>query len=107
MKKRIKAAFIIFLTMGTYAVHANRTDENMALARINSLLNAVYPLIDDAQKASNPNQRIVFRYDRLRSDIQAIQQGIAERINEKIYTPQNVPPLQTEFQTDQTRRQAS
>ena len=76
---------------------ADSVQENTDLARISNILNSVYPLIVDAEQHATPNTRIKFRYDWLRSDIQAIQAGIAQKINAAKIEPRIVKPLQTQY----------
>lgn len=78
MGKGLLIACILFLMNCTFA---NSQAENTFLARINAVLTAAYPLIDQAQEAAEINERVSFDYDRLRQDIQAIQLGIAAKVN--------------------------
>lgn len=93
--KKVLIVFILTSFLGT--VFADTVDERVELARINSVLNAVYPLIDAAQKAAPTNARETFHYDWLRSDIQSIQAGIAERINKTPIEPRVVTLLKTHY----------
>ncbi len=79
------------------ASFADSVQESTDLARISNILNAVYPIIDDAQKESPKNTRVKFRYDWLKKDIQAIQAGIAEKINMSKVEPRVVQPLKTQY----------
>lgn len=79
------------------SVFADSTQENITLSRISNILNAVYPLIDKAQKESDKNKRIKFQYTWLKKDIQKIQSGIAQKINEKDIEPRVVAPLSTKY----------
>jgi RAQPRD family integrative conjugative element protein len=76
---------------------ADSVQEKTDLARISNILNAAYPLIDDAQRQAISNTRVEFRYDWLRKDIQAIQAGIAEKINMSKVEPRVVTPLKTQY----------
>lgn len=88
--------FILLSSLIT-AIFADVKTENVELVRINSVLNAVYPLIDAAQKATLKNQRLIFHYDWLRHDIQAIQLGIAQKINQAPIQPRVIEPLRTHY----------
>ena len=79
--------------------YAGITQEKVDLARINSVLNAVYPLIDQAEAEATPTEKRQFHYDWLRSDVAAMQAGIAEKINSPRITPRIVAPLKTSFVT--------
>jgi RAQPRD family integrative conjugative element protein len=103
MKKII--LILSFLLIANFAFADTQT-ENEELARINSVLNALYPMIDAAEAAAPANQRVTFRYDWLVKDIQAIQAGIAQKINQVPIEPRRVEPLQTQYVelTDKTDR---
>ena len=77
----------------TASLYATPKKENIELARINSVLNSVFPLIDQAQKEAVPNERVHFHYDWLKKDIHDIQAGIAQKINTPDLTPQVITPL--------------
>ena len=94
MKKLITILSLILVTNFAFA---DTQSENEELARINSVLNALYPMIDAAQAATPKNQRVTFRYDWLIKDIQDIQAGIAEKINQVPIEPRIVEPLQTQY----------
>lgn len=96
--KRMFILIVIPLALMTSASgFADATQENITLSRISNILNAVYPLIDKAQKESDKNTRIKFQYTWLKKDIQKIQSGIAQKINEKDIEPRVVSPLSTKY----------
>jgi RAQPRD family integrative conjugative element protein len=78
--------------------------ENMELARINNILNSIYPLIEAAQKHADPNTRINFHYDLLKKDIAQIQAGIAQKVNNVAIEPKAVDPLDQTFLSQQNIR---
>ena len=88
---------LLLLTASFNSTFADTQTESEQLARINSVLNALYPLIDAAQKAAPSNQRVSFHYDWLRSDIQSIQNGIAQKINQAPIEPRVVESLKTQY----------
>ena len=77
--------------------------ENTELARINSILNSVYPLIAKAQKEAAPSSRIKFHYNWLRKDIQKIQAGIAQKINYLPLEPLIVIPPKNSYITAENK----
>jgi len=105
---RIKTHMILVLVaiVGLSSVNtfADTAQENTTLSRISNILNAVYPLIAKAQKEADPNTRVKFRYDWLQKDIQAIQSGIAERINASKIEPRAIQPLKTHYIEQQNSR---
>ncbi len=80
---------------------ADPFQENIELAQISNVLNAVYPLIAEAEKEADPNARVKFHYDWLQQDIQGIQSGIAQKINAAKIEPRVVKPLKSSFITQQ------
>lgn len=82
---------IITLIILTFCASAFAS-ENLELARINSILNSVYPLIDKAQKESVTQQRVRFHYSWLRADIRKIQAAIAQKINYVPLEPSIIMP---------------
>ncbi len=82
---------------------ADNAQEALTLARINNILNAVYPLINQAKNEADPNTRIKFRYDWLQSDIQEIQAGIAQKINATQIEPRVIPSLQVHYIEQQNK----
>ena len=107
-KNTIKITIMIlsFLisTLTVANIFADTKAENTELARINSVLNAVYPLIDAAQQKANPNTRIKFHYEWLKQDIQKIQAGITQKINNAPIEPREIAPLKGNFLTQQNNR---
>jgi RAQPRD family integrative conjugative element protein len=92
----MKAITAIILLLFSTNILAN---ENTDLARINSILNSVYPLIAKAQKEAHPNSRIKFHYNWLRSDIAKIQAGIARKIHHLPQKPAIIIPLKKSYLT--------
>lgn len=88
---------IIFTMLNTIVSIANTEQENIDLARISNILNAVYPLIKDAKKQAVTHSRVMFRYDWLTTDIQSIQAGIAQKINRTDIEPRVIVPLKTQY----------
>lgn len=97
MKRMFVLIVISFVMVSNSSVFADITQENITLSRISNILNAVYPLIDKAQKESDKNTRIKFQYTWLKKDIQKIQSGIAQKINENDIEPRVVAPLSTKY----------
>ena len=50
------------------------------------------------------NQRIVFHYDWLRSDINHIQDGINEKLNQTNLAPRVIPPIKGDYQNAPSMR---
>lgn len=94
MKKILMSFIIVYMAC---PVLADVQTENEQLARINSVLNAVYPLIAAAKNAAPKGQRVNFHYAWLENDIESIQAGIAQKINQTDVMPRTVAPLKTQY----------
>lgn len=76
---------------------ASTTQMNATLARISTILSQVNPLISLAQQQQDPNARVKFQFDELRSDIADIQAGIAQAVNRVSIQPRVVQPLTGDY----------
>lgn len=74
-------AGLLSTALPTQFVVADTDGERAALARIAHELEALEPLIREAESQANPDARIRLRYDWLRQDLSRIQQGIQEHID--------------------------
>jgi len=85
------------LLFASSACFANTDQMNATLARINMILNQINPLINVAQQEQDPNARVKFQFDVLRSDINKIQSGIAQQINLVSIQPRKVTPIAGDY----------
>ena len=76
---------------------ADADAEREVLARIGHELQAVEPLIDQADSQANPDARIRFQYDWLRQDLERIRLGIQEHIDAPRAEPRSFPPLRGDY----------
>ncbi len=76
---------------------ADADAEREVLARIDHELEALEPLIRDAEAQGNPDARIRFRYDWLRQDLSRVRQGIVEHIAAPQAEPRTFPPLRGDY----------
>ena len=76
---------------------ADTDGERTALARIAHELEALEPLIREAESQANPDTRIRLRYDWLRQDLSRIRQGIQEHIDVPRAEPRTFPPLRGDY----------
>ena len=88
----IIATVLTLLTCNSVAF-ANNAQMNATLVRISTILSQINPLINLAQKQQDPNARVQFQFDALRSDIGNIQAGIAQAVNHVSIQPRMVEPL--------------
>ena len=86
----ISALIIALLSAPGYAI----TDqERSTLQRLNAELEAISEIIDEAEQAVNVHDRRLVDYQRLRSDLQKIQQGILDTVNSERREPRSLPPI--------------
>lgn len=76
---------------------ADADAERELLARIAHELEAIEPLITEAETHSNPDARICFQYDWLRQDVERIRLGIQEHIDAPRAEPRIFPPLRGDY----------
>ena len=92
-----KTGLVLVLLAASISTFASVNAEKMQLARINSVLNTLYPMMAKAQSLQSQSDNIQFNYGRLISDVKAIQKGIAQKVNSLDLTPRIVKPLNTKF----------
>lgn len=71
--------------------------ERELLARLTHEIEALAPMIDAAEAQANPDDRVRFRYDWLREDLQRVRSGIQAHIDTPRSEPRNVPPLRGDY----------
>ena len=76
---------------------ADADGERSALARIDHELQAIEPLINEAESQANPDARIRFQYDWLRQDLDKIQQGIQAHLDAPRSELRSFPPLRGDY----------
>jgi RAQPRD family integrative conjugative element protein len=91
----IGAVLAMFICNGV--AFAVTSQMNATLVRVSTILNQINPLINLAQKQQDPNARIQFQFDVLRSDIANIQAGIAQAVNHVSIQPRMVQPLSGDY----------
>ena len=85
---------VAVLSAPAYAV----TDqERSVLQRLNTELEAITTIIDEAQQAANPHDRKLVDYERLRADLQKIQQGIIDAAKAVRREPRSLPPIEGDY----------
>ena len=89
-----------FLILGLSVAPAAFADvdaEREALAKIIHELNALEPLIKQAEANAVEDARIRFRYDWLRQDLKQIKDGIQSHIDAPRAQPRSFPPLRGDY----------
>ena len=90
----ISTLILTLLSAPTYAI----TDqERSVLQRLNSELEAITTIIDEAQQAANPHDRKLVDYQRLRDDLQKMSQGVVDAANVVRREPRSLPPIDGDY----------
>ena len=90
-------SFLIIGSLVTPVAFADADAEREALARITHELNALEPLIKQAEASADQDSRVRFRYDWLRQDLKQIMDGIQSHIDAPRAQPRSFPPLRGEY----------
>ena len=92
-----QALFIIIFAALSVPAHAITDQERSVLQRLHVELASISKIIDEAQQAANPDNRRQVDYQRLRDDLQKIQQGILDAVNAKRREPRLLPPIEGDY----------
>lgn len=98
--------FLLILISAT--AHANNPNLNETLVRIINQINAIMPLLDEAQTELNPNARIQLHIESftddeghhhagVREDLLMIRNGLIDYINQPVIAPRKIKPLNNDF----------
>ena len=92
---RLICAGIMVLPLGLMA--DNGDGEREALARLVHELEALHPLIEEAQAKSDTSSRVKFNYGWLRDDLAKICDGVQSHIDKPRAEPRQFPPLTGDY----------
>lgn len=93
----LRLAVSLSLLLPAPATIADAGSERQALARIVHELNVLTPLIASAEAQVEPNERIRFRYDWLRQDLERVREGIQAHIDGPRAEPRKLEPLRGDY----------
>lgn len=104
----MKPLLCVILLLTSLQTWANNPDLNETLVRIINQINAIMPLLDEAQTQINPNARIQLQIESfedtqgqphagLREDLLSIRNGLIDYINQPIVAPRKIKPLELDF----------
>ncbi|HBB6940315.1 TPA: hypothetical protein I9553_002428 [Legionella pneumophila] len=104
----MKRLICLALLISSFTTHANDSNLNETLVRIINQINAIKPLLDEAQSEISPNARIQLHIEGfkdaeghyhagLRDDLFAIRNGLIDYINQPAIAPRKVKPLALDF----------
>jgi RAQPRD family integrative conjugative element protein len=76
---------------------ADGDGERAALARLVHEIEALEPIISEAEREADADARIRFQYDWLRVDLVRMRMAIQEHIEAPSAEPRSVPPLRGDY----------
>ena len=91
---KVTIAFILSLSASAFA---DNTISRVYLARVNALLERTHMLIQKAQENADVKTSEQFNYPALESDINQIQDGITNYINQIQINPNQLIPINANF----------
>ena len=98
-----KHSFVVPITVASLLVlaaatlQADRDAERTALTRLVAEIEGLEPLIARAESQSESHDRVRFRYDWLRRDLDEVKSGIKAFLTDAEFTPRIYEPLQSEY----------
>ena len=92
-----KVYLIVLLGILSASAQAITDQERSALQRLHSELDAITTIINEAQQAANHADRKQISYQKIRTDLQKIQQGILDAVNAERREPRSLPPISGEY----------
>ncbi|KTC76178.1 hypothetical protein Lbir_0247 [Legionella birminghamensis] len=103
--KRLLLALMLSLS---FSSHASEEALNQTLVRVINQINALMPLLDEAQAEIEPNTRIQLHIESfegsdgkthagLRNDLLAIRNALIDYINKPAIEPKTIKPLSLDF----------
>tara|TARA_Y100000588_G_C14150722_1_gene880404 strand:- start:636 stop:941 length:306 start_codon:yes stop_codon:yes gene_type:complete len=96
---------LVFISL---TAQANNPNLNETLVRIINQINAIMPLLDEAQNELNPNARIQLHIESFKDDeghhhagvrenLLMIRNGLIDYINQPVIAPRKIKPLNHDF----------
>ncbi|HAU1059734.1 TPA: hypothetical protein F8V25_13530 [Legionella pneumophila] len=104
----MKRLLLVLMLSLPFASHASEEALNQTLVRVINQINAVMPLLDEAQSEIEPNTRIQLHIESfegadgkthagLRNDLLAIRNALIDYINKPAIEPKTIKPLSLDF----------
>lgn len=104
----MKRLLLILMLSLPIVSHASEEALNQTLVRVINQINAVMPLLDEAQSEIEPNTRIQLHIESfegadgknhpgLRNDLLAIRNALVDYINKPAIEPKTIKPLSLDF----------
>lgn len=104
----MKRLLLMLMLSLPFASYASEESLNQTLVRVINQINAVMPLLDEAQSEIEPNSRIQLHIESfegadgkthagLRNDLLAIRNALIDYINKPAIEPKTIKPLSLDF----------
>ncbi|HCD9500963.1 TPA: hypothetical protein NGH35_002805 [Legionella pneumophila] len=104
----MKRLLLVLMLSLSFTSHASEEALNQTLVRVINQINAVMPLLDEAQSEIEPNTRIQLHIESfegadgkthagLRNDLLAIRNALINYINKPAIEPKTIKPLSLDF----------
>ncbi|PJE14673.1 hypothetical protein [Legionella sp.] len=103
-----RLVFILIMNLVCVATYASEEALSQTLVRVINQINAIMPLLDEAQTEIEPNTRIQLHIESfegsdgkshpgLRNDLLAIRNALIDYINKPAIEPKTIKPLALDF----------
>ena len=106
----MKRLLLLMMTLIGFSsvVWADQVQMNETLVRLVNQLDAMIPLIEQAQREQPENTRFTFQFEKfegsdgvmhngLKDDVLAIRQALIDQINQPMTDPDTIPPMTDDF----------
>lgn len=94
--KRLTMAYALALSLPC-SVYADADGEREVLARLANEIEALEPLVAEAEQQASTDARIQFQYAWLRQDLSRVRSGIRDHVDTPRAEPRSVPPLRGDY----------
>lgn len=95
--KKARPSFLYLLVLLCGSAGADSDGERAALARLVHEIEAIAPLIREAEMQADPTARVRFQYGWLQQDLDRVKLGIREHLDAPRAEPRTFPPLQGDY----------
>jgi len=94
---RYRALVSIIVATIVTTVHAITDQERTVLQRLHSELAVVNSIVEEAEQSVNQNDRQQVDYAQLKADLQRIQEGVGDILNNQRREPRSLPSISGEY----------
>lgn len=97
VKTMVALALAVCGAAASAACFADADGEREILARLVNEINALEPMIAEAEAQAPPETRVKFQYLWLRQDLAKVRSGMQEHLDAPRAEPRSVPPLRGDY----------